>query len=107
MRNHIIFFSGGLSSFSVADYVKEQFPEDNICLYFNDILWESEDLYRGINEASDKLELPLLTHSIGLDPIQLMFEQKVVFNSRNRQLFEIPKNEGGCRLSEKGYKTEN
>lgn len=82
MRNHIIMFSGGLSSFSVVDYVKETYPEDNILLYFNDTLWESEDLYRFIYEVSDKLELPLLTHSMGLTPIQLMFEQKVVFNNR-------------------------
>jgi 3'-phosphoadenosine 5'-phosphosulfate sulfotransferase (PAPS reductase)/FAD synthetase len=82
MRNHIIFFSGGLSSFSVADYVKTQFPQDNILLYFTDTLWENEDLYRFIDEVSDKLELPLLIHSSGLTPIQLMFEQKVVFNNR-------------------------
>ncbi|WP_192894801.1 phosphoadenosine phosphosulfate reductase family protein [Neobacillus notoginsengisoli] len=82
MRNHIIFFSGGLSSFSVADYVKTKYPEDNILLYFTDTRWENEDLYRFIHEASDKLQLPLLTHSMGLNPIELMFEQKVVFNSR-------------------------
>ncbi|WP_156488317.1 phosphoadenosine phosphosulfate reductase family protein [Fictibacillus phosphorivorans] len=82
MKNHIIFFSGGLSSFSVADYVKKNFPNDNILLYFTDTLWESMDLYRFINEASDKMELPLLTHSMGLTPVQLMFEQKVIFNSR-------------------------
>lgn len=80
-RNHIIFFSGGKSSFSVADYVKENFPNDNIVLYFNDTLWESKDLYRFIEEASDRLKLPLLTHSMGINPLELMFEKKLVFNS--------------------------
>lgn len=80
--NRIIFFSGGKSSFAVADYVKTQHPEDNILLYFTDTLWENEDLYRFINEASDKLQLPMLTHAVGLNPIQLMFEKKLIYNSR-------------------------
>ncbi|MFS0558818.1 hypothetical protein [Brevibacillus sp. 179-C9.3 HS] len=80
-QNHIIFFSGGTSSFSVADWVKTNYPGDNIVLYFTDTLWENYDLYRFIDEASDKLELPMLTHSVGLNPIELMFEKKLVFNS--------------------------
>lgn len=82
MNNHIIFFSGGKSSFAVADYVKEHFPTDNIVLYFTDTLWEDEDLYRFIFEASDKLELPLLIHSRGITPPQLMVRQKFMANSR-------------------------
>ncbi|MGM0807600.1 MAG: phosphoadenosine phosphosulfate reductase family protein [Bacillota bacterium] len=82
MKNHIIFFSGGKSSFSVADYVKENYPNDNILLYFTDTLWENDDLYRFIYQAADKLQLPMLTHAYGLNPIQLMFEKKLVFNSR-------------------------
>jgi hypothetical protein len=80
--NHIIFFSGGKASFSVADYVKSHYPNDNIVLYFTDTLWENQDLYRFIKEASDKIKLPLLTHSTGLNPMQLMFEKKMVYNSR-------------------------
>lgn len=82
MNNHIIFFSGGKSSFSVADYVKTRFPNDNIVLYFTDTLWEDEDLYRFIYEASDKLELPLLYHSRGITPPQLMVQQRFMANSR-------------------------
>lgn len=81
MKNHIIFFSGGKASLAVADFVKVHFPEDNILLYFTDTLWESPDLYRFIHEASDKLQLPLLIHGSGLNPIQLMFEKKLVYNS--------------------------
>lgn len=82
MNNHIIFFSGGKSSFTVADYVKNKYPEDNIVLYFTDTLWEDEDLYRFIYEASDKLELPLLYHCAGINPLELMVKQKFMFNSR-------------------------
>lgn len=82
MRNRIIFFSGGKSSFAVADYVKTHFPDDNIVLYFTDTMWEDPDLYRFIHEASDKLELPLLTHSRGITPPQLMVLQRFMANSR-------------------------
>lgn len=80
--NHIIFFSGGKSSFSTANYVKEHFPDDNILLYFTDTCWEDDDLYRFIYEASDKLQLPMLTHSKGLTPLQLFVIQRVMGNSR-------------------------
>jgi 3'-phosphoadenosine 5'-phosphosulfate sulfotransferase (PAPS reductase)/FAD synthetase len=53
--NHIIFFSGGKASLATADYVKNTYPDDNILLYNTDTLWENEDLYRFINEPSDKL----------------------------------------------------
>jgi hypothetical protein len=82
MQNHIIFFSGGKSSFSVADYVKTTFPDENIVLYFTDTMWEDEDLYRFIYEASDKLELPMLIHSRGITPPQLMVQQKFMANNR-------------------------
>lgn len=79
--NHIIFSSGGTASLAVADWVKEQHPDDNIVMYFTDTLWEHPDCYRMLHEGSDKLQLPLLTHSLGINPIQLMFEKKMVYNS--------------------------
>lgn len=82
MKNHIIFFSGGKSSFAVAHLVKERFPNDNILLYFTDTLWEDEDLYRFIHEASEKLELPMLYHCVGLTPPQLMVKERFLYNSR-------------------------
>lgn len=82
MKNRIIFFSGGLSSFSVAHLVKQKHPNDNILLYFTDTLWEDEDLYRFIYEVSNKLELPMLYHSVGLTPPQLMVLDRFLFNSR-------------------------
>lgn len=82
MQNHIVFFSGGKSSFSAADYVKTHFPNDNIVLYFTDTLWEDEDLYRFIYEASDKLKLPMLIHSRGITPPQLMVQQRFMANNR-------------------------
>lgn len=82
MKNRIIFFSGGLSSFAVACHVQQKYPEDNIVLYFTDTLWEDSDLYRFIYEASDKMRLPLLIHRDGDNPMEKMFKEKVIYNSR-------------------------
>jgi hypothetical protein len=106
MRNHIIFFSGGKSSFAVADWVKCNYPNDNILLYFTDTLWESPDLYRFIREASDKLQLPLLTHSSGLNPMQLMFEKKMVYNSRIGDCSKLLKMRVASNFLKKGIRPE-
>lgn len=106
MKNHIIFFSGGKSSFSVADYVKTNFPDDNIVLYFTDTRWENDDLYRFIYQASDRLQLPMLTHSSGLNPIELMFEKKLVFNSMIGDCSKILKMKVSRDFLKKGIKPE-
>ncbi|MFY0516457.1 hypothetical protein ACOMCU_01310 [Lysinibacillus sp. UGB7] len=82
MKNRIVKFSGGKSSFAVAAWVKENYPNDNIVLYFNDTLWEDEDLYRFNKEVSDKLKLPLLVQSRGITPPQLMVQQRYLANNR-------------------------
>ena len=82
MRNHIIFFSGGKASFKVAWWVKKHHPEDNILLLFTDTSWEDEDLYRFIDEVSDKLELPLLKLKHGKNPKELMIDDNFLYNSR-------------------------
>src|SRR5690625_600832 len=106
MRNHIIFFSGGKASFAVADWVKRNHPTDNILLYFTDTQWEDEDLYRFINEASDKLELPMLTHSAGINPMELMFEKKLVFNSMIGDCSRVLKIKVASDFLKKGVKPE-
>lgn len=106
MRNHIIFFSGGKASFAVADWVKEKHPDDNIVLYFTDTLWEHEDLYRFIDEASDKLRLPMLMHSAGINPMQLMFEKKLVFNSMIGDCSKILKMKVAADFLKRGKKPQ-
>lgn len=106
MKNHIIFFSGGKSSFTVAHLVKERYPNDNILLYFTDTLWEDEDLYRFIYEVSDKLQLPMLYHSIGLTPPQLMVKQRFMFNSRVGNCSKDLKMKPAAKFLKKGIEPE-
>jgi hypothetical protein len=107
MKNNVIFFSGGTASFAVADWVKTNFPNDNTVLYFTDTKWEDKDLYRFINEASNKLELPMLCHSMGLNPIELMFEKKLVFNSRLGECSKILKMKVASDFLKKGLEPEH
>jgi len=81
---HIISFSGGLGSFAVACLVKEKFPLDHIELVFTDTHFEDEDLYRFINEASDKLALQLvvLSNKDKDTPLTLMEKDNFMYNSR-------------------------
>lgn len=80
--NKIIFFSGGKSSFAVAHLLKSKYPQDNIVLYFTDTRFEDADLYRFIHEVSDELELPLLIHTQGMTPLDLMMKDSFIYNSR-------------------------
>lgn len=102
MRNRIIFISGGTASLAVADFVKMKHPSDNIVLYFTDTCWEHQDAYRLIQEGSDKLQLPLLTHSMGINPMQLMFEKKLVFNSMIGECSRILKQKVAMDFLKKG-----
>jgi len=106
MTNRILFFSGGLSSFAVAHHLKINFPNDNILLYFTDTLWEDKDLYRFIDEVSDKLKLPLLKHSKGHDPVQLMIKQHILFNNRFGQCSLQLKMKVSMNYIKKGIKPE-
>lgn len=105
--NRIIFFSGGRASFVAAAWVKEQYPDDNIVLYFTDTLWENPDLYRFNNEASDVLKLPLLVHSSGLNPMQIMFEKKLVFNSMIGDCSKILKMKVAREFLKKGIRPQS
>lgn len=104
MKNRIVFFSGGLSSFAVAHHLKKKFPEDNIVLYFTDTKWEDEDLYRFIDEVSDKLQLPLLKHSEGIDPVRLMIKSHALFSNRFGECSRILKMRVARRFINKGKK---
>lgn len=75
-------FSGGLSSFLVAYHAATKYPTDNIVLYFNDVLIECDDLYRFIKDVSNSLKLPLLIHSRGITPAQLMVQKRFLANNR-------------------------
>lgn len=106
MRNRIVKFSGGKSSYSVAAWVKENYPEDNNVLYFNDVKWEDPDLYRFNLEVSEKLQLPLLVQSRGITPPQLMVLKAFLANNRAGICSEELKIKVAMRFLKKGIVPE-
>lgn len=104
--NKIVFFSGGKSSFAVAHLLKVKYPNDNIVLYFTDTLFEDEDLYRFIHDASHILKLPLLIHIFGKTPLQLMDEENFLYNSRIANCSKKLKSQVAKKFLTKGIKPE-
>lgn len=89
---------------AVVDFIKTQYPDDNTIMYFTDTLWEHEDLYRFNYEVSDKLQVPLLVHSAAINPLQLMFEKKIVYNSMIGDCSKLLKIKVGSDFLKKGIK---
>ena len=48
--DHIVFFSGGISSFFTAKRVAEKYGKERTRLLFTDTLYEHEDLYEFLKE---------------------------------------------------------
>ncbi|QOY37696.1 hypothetical protein AWH56_008985 [Anaerobacillus isosaccharinicus] len=84
MKTHVIFYSGGKSSFAVAEYVVENVckEDEQVLLYFTDTLWEDEDVIRFLYEGADVLKLPMLVQSRGITPAQLMVNKRFLANNR-------------------------
>jgi 3'-phosphoadenosine 5'-phosphosulfate sulfotransferase (PAPS reductase)/FAD synthetase len=79
---YIVSFSGGIGSFCAAHRLKQSVGSEDITLVFCDTLIEDEDLYRFIDEASNKLELPLVKLADGRNPWQVFHDVKMQGNSR-------------------------
>ncbi len=79
---HLVFFSGGVGSWSAAKRVVEQHGTENTILLFADTLIEDEDLYRFIVEAADDVGVPLTTIADGRTPWEVFHDEKFLGNSR-------------------------
>ena len=65
---HIVFFSGGITSWKVAKDLVNNFGKENVILLFADTLIEDEDLYRFMIDAQEKLfevDLSLVRKTLG------------------------------------------
>ena len=80
MQDHIVFFSGGMSSFFTAVRAKEKYG--TIRLLFTDTRYEDEDLYRFLNETSEYLDSELIQIADGRTPWEIFNDVKFLGNSR-------------------------
>jgi len=57
---HIVFYSGGIGSYFTAKRVIEKYGKEDVILLFTDTKIEDDDLYRFIQETSNKLDVELI-----------------------------------------------
>src|SRR5690606_6302278 len=79
---HIIFFSGGVGSYFAAKRVIERYGNQDVILLFTDTKMEDQDLYRFIEEASQKLGSTLVKIADGRTPWDVAFDKRFLPNSR-------------------------
>lgn len=79
---HIVFFSGGISSYCAAKRVITEYGKENVILLFTDTKIEEKDLYRFLDEASAKLEAKLIKIADGRTPYEIYKDQKFLGNNR-------------------------
>ena len=80
---HIVFFSGGASSYLAAKRLVAKHGSQNVILLFTDTNYEEPSLYDFILKAKEKLNCELIwIDNDGRNIWDVAFEQKVLFNSR-------------------------
>ncbi len=79
---HVINFSGGVCSYLAAKRVVEDFGNKDVVLLFANTHMEDEDLYRFVDQASDKLNVDMLELADGRTPWEIFKDVKFLGNSR-------------------------
>lgn len=82
MSRVIVAISGGKASAWCAGWALEKYDKNNVILYFNDVKWEDQDLYRFLEDLSKALNHPITEDSDGRSPEQLFYDQKCLANNR-------------------------
>jgi len=81
-EHHVVFFSGGISSWVLAKRVAAKYGTDNLKLLFTDTMIEDEDLYRFLKEASQNVGGELVWIKEGRTPWEVFKDVKFLGNSR-------------------------
>ena len=86
---HIVFYSGGLTSWEAARRVREK--EGDVTLLFADTKMEDEDLYRFLHEGAEAIGATLEMVADGRDVWQVFHDKRFLGNSRIDPCSEILK----------------
>lgn len=79
---HVVMWSGGITSWAVAHLVAQRHGTKNLTLLFADTRYEDEDLYRWNDEASAQIGVPLTVVADGRDPWQVFNDKRYIGNTR-------------------------
>jgi len=80
--DHVVFFSGGISSWALAKRVAAKFGTDRLKLLFTDTLIEDADLYRFLQEAAENVGGELVWIKEGRTPWEVFKDVRYLGNSR-------------------------
>jgi hypothetical protein len=103
---HIVFYSGGIGSYFAAKRVIDKFGKDDVILLFTDTLIEDEDLYRFIDETSEKLGAKLVKISDGRTPWEVAKDVRYIPNSRIAQCSHFLKQKTAEKYIKENYKPD-
>lgn len=106
---HIVLYSGGLGSYyTTKRLLKKGIQKNDIVLLFTDTKIEDEDLYRFLNETTEKLGIPLTNYSDGRDIWQVFKDVKFLGNSRLDPCSRVLKREMSRNyIKENNFKPED
>ncbi|WP_330236120.1 phosphoadenosine phosphosulfate reductase domain-containing protein [Streptomyces sp. NBC_00566] len=95
---HVVMWSGGITSWATARHVIAEHGTDNVTLLFADTNAEDEDLYTFNDQASAKLGVPItrVADAQERDPWQVFEDKRWLGNSRLAQCSHLLKQEP-CR----------
>jgi len=100
---HIVFYSGGIGSYFAAKRVVEKYGNEDVILLFTDTLIEDEDLYRFIEESSEKLGVELVKISDGRTPWEVARDVRYIPNSRIAQCSHFLKQKTAEKYIKENY----
>jgi hypothetical protein len=90
-HQHVVMWSGGITSWAVALKVVEKHGTENVTLLFADTKYEDEDLYRWNDEASAQLGVPLTVVADGRTPWEVFHDKRYIGNTRIAPCSELLK----------------
>ena len=82
MSRVIVALSGGKASFWCANWAFENYPKEDIVLYFNDTKWEHPDLYRFLGDIEKYFNHPITADSDGRSPEDVFYDNHALANNR-------------------------
>jgi hypothetical protein len=85
MTDHIVMWSGGITSWATARHVIAEHGPDNVTLLFADTNAEDEGLYAFNDAASAQLGVPITRVADGRDPWQVFEDKRWLGNTRIAQ----------------------
>lgn len=78
----IVALSGGKASAYCAKWALENYPKDQVTLYFNDTKWEHEDLYRFMTDLEKHFDHKITSDSDPRSPEELFYDNNALANNR-------------------------